>query len=217
MNIEPNASIALEGDAELLAKYIECNDRVAIESLIVRYSPMVASVCRVTTRHRCDAEDAFQATFQVLLESARKVRKRQSIAAWLHGVAFRIASRVRAKQQRYSQDISSNQASTREIDEPTDQYDPVVLVTRKIELEKLVIEVQRLPEKIRSAVVEHYLLGLTADEIALRMDTTLSTIEGRLRRGRQVLRARLVKQGISLSIALAAVAVLEQQIGRAHV
>jgi RNA polymerase sigma factor (sigma-70 family) len=214
MSQEQVELLAVEADAELLAKFVECNDRVAIESLIVRYAPMVGAVCRVTAQDRSDVEDAFQATFLVLLQSARKVRKQSSIAAWLHGVAFRIASRARTRRRKQQMAELNFESTPNTISSATDsaQEDPVVIVARKMELERLVEEIERLPTRLRPILVEHYLMGHTLQEIASRMELSSSAVEGRLRRGRRALRDRLIRQGISLSIALGAVGLLKQQV-----
>jgi DNA-directed RNA polymerase specialized sigma24 family protein len=52
---------------------------------------MVFGVCRRLLDDTHDAEDALQATFMVLARNASKLRKSDSVASWLHGVALRVA------------------------------------------------------------------------------------------------------------------------------
>lgn len=189
----------LQPDAELLALYLEAGDMEAMEQLIRRYSTMVATVCRLTVSDAAHAEDAFQATFLVLLQSAKKIQKRASIAAWLHGVAYRTASRIRSKH--YSTPAHSNNSGCDDVIKPCDnETDPASELARKMELEALDRELENLPERLRAPLVEHYLLGHSAPEIAERMELSLSAVEGRLKRGRRKLRTLLARRGISLSV-----------------
>ncbi len=71
---------------------------LAFHALVERHGPMVLRVCRRLLDDPNDADDAFQATFLVLLRRAGSIRDRGSVAAWLHGVAHRVASRAGSNQ-----------------------------------------------------------------------------------------------------------------------
>ncbi len=214
-----NQLIEFETDAELLSKYVQCRDRTAMERLIVRYGPMVYSVCRATALSKSDAEDAFQATFLVLIQSANKVRKQSSLAAWLHGVAYRTASRTRMRSQRVQRqlcDWDQMPLDQLTLDQGDQQVDPIALVARQIELEWLFKELEQLPQNLKNALVEHYLHGFSTKEISQRMEISVSAVEGRLKRGRKMLRSRLIRHGLSLSVALGAVEILKNQVQAAE-
>ena len=86
-------------DGQLLERFILCHDEgaeSAFNVLVERHGPMVLAVCRRVLNDPHDAQDAFQATFLVLVRKAGTVRKRESIADWLHGVARRVSARARA-------------------------------------------------------------------------------------------------------------------------
>src|SRR3954447_19608217 len=72
----------------------------AFALLVERHGPMVLRVCRGVLRDPHDAEDAFQATFLVLVHRPRTIRKRESLGPWLHGVALRVAACARTKMAR---------------------------------------------------------------------------------------------------------------------
>ena len=85
--------IAGLSDAQLLERFLTQGDAVAFEALVGRHGPMVLSVCRGILRDPNDAEDAFQATFLVLVKKGGTIRGRDALAGWLHQVAHRVAIR----------------------------------------------------------------------------------------------------------------------------
>ena len=96
-------------DADLLAAVIERRDEPAFAALVKRHGPMVLRVCHAVLGNHHDAEDAFQATFLVLAQQARSIRRHASLASWLHAVALRVARKARAaseKPQRTSCGVS---------------------------------------------------------------------------------------------------------------
>ena len=88
------------GDAELLGRFVARSDEAAFEALLRRHGPMVLRVARRALRSEADAEDVFQATFLLLARKAASIRKRESLASWLHGVARRLALRASADRAR---------------------------------------------------------------------------------------------------------------------
>jgi DNA-directed RNA polymerase specialized sigma24 family protein len=83
-------------DGQLLEDYLSRRDKAALEALVRRHGPMVWGVCRRVLRNHHDAEDAFQATFLVLVRKAASIVPRQMVANWLYGVAHQTALNARA-------------------------------------------------------------------------------------------------------------------------
>ncbi len=189
------ASAAGISDAALLQRYIEGRDESAFTELVRRHGPMVRGVCRRVLPSPQDAEDAFQATFLVLMNKAAAIRKRGSLACWLHGVALRVAVRLlRNNQHRHVQPLPPEGVPQPERDEVSWR-----------EVKRLVDEeLARLPERYRMPLILCYLEGKTREEAAAELGWRLPAFRGRLERGRQRLRLRLERRGLALSAALLA-------------
>src|SRR5262245_3901306 len=87
-------------DADLLEWFITLRDEAAFEALVRRHGPMVLGVCRRILGNHADAEDAFQATFLVLVKKATSVVPRSLVGHWLYGVACKTARKARAMNDR---------------------------------------------------------------------------------------------------------------------
>src|SRR5262249_22204907 len=74
-------------DGKLLEWFLNHRQEAAFRALVDRHGPMVLGVCRRVLGDAHDAEDAFQATFLVLVRKAASVVPRELVANWLYGVA----------------------------------------------------------------------------------------------------------------------------------
>src|SRR5262245_9438155 len=82
-------------DRELMHRFTTQSDTGAFESLLRRHGPMVLGVARRLLGHHQDAEDVLQATFLLLAKKAASLRRQEAVGNWLHGVACRLARRLR--------------------------------------------------------------------------------------------------------------------------
>jgi serpin B len=180
-------------DGQLLERYAAQRDEAAFEMLLHRHGRMVWNVCHRVLANSSDADDAFQATFLVLVRKARSIAKRDSVGSWLHGVAYRIALDARAGAAR-RRTHESRRATPVSAEPPTDS---VWSDVRQV----LDEELGRLPEKYRAPLVLCYLEGKTNDEAAGLLGWTRGTIAGRLARARDLLRTRLTRRGLTLTSA----------------
>jgi RNA polymerase sigma factor (sigma-70 family) len=184
-------------DAQLLERFVANRDEAAFEVLLWRHGPLVLSVCRRVLRQEQDAEDAFQASFLVLARKACTIGKRQAVGSWLYKVAYRIALAARRRRPMPSENAAFESLAA------TPGPDPVWSNLRPL----LDEEVSRLPEKYRTPLILCYLEGKTHTEAAAELGCPKGTIAVRLKRGRERLRLRLVKRGVTLSAGALAVAV----------
>src|SRR5262245_49094531 len=177
-------------DAELLDHYVTRRDEAAFEGLVRRHGPMVLGVCRRVLGNHADADDAFQATFLVLVRKARSVRARSLVANWLYGVAHNVALKAQAmnRQRRTKEE----EAGTVPRPEPGgDAW---------AELQGLLdSELSRLPDRYRVPIVLCDLEGQTIQGAARHLGWPQGTTATRLSRGRALLARRLARHGVKLS------------------
>jgi RNA polymerase sigma factor (sigma-70 family) len=177
-------------DGQLLEHFTLQQDEGAFAELVRRHGPMVLAACRRVLRHEQDAEDAFQATFLVLARKAGSVRRRESVGSWLYQVARRLALRARAGAVLRRERLTA-------LDDGLAAPSPTPAgAALDASLDE---ELQRLPERYRSAVVLCYLEGRTQAEAARALATTADAVNSRLKRARDLLRQRLVRRGLALS------------------
>jgi RNA polymerase sigma factor (sigma-70 family) len=176
---------------QLLERYLEGRDEIAFEALVARHGPMVLRVCRRMLADTNDVEDAFQATFLVLVRRARQLAPRDAIGPWLHGVAARVALRARSEtaRRRRLAPIACDLADAAAAAEPA-------LADRELG-EVLERELAQLPTKYRAPVVLCYLEGQTHEQAARELAWPLGTVKGRLARARDLLRGRLARRGLT--------------------
>jgi RNA polymerase sigma factor (sigma-70 family) len=173
-----------ESDEALLRRFATQRDEGAFAALVQRYGPMVLGVCRRVLNHTDDAEDAFQATFLVLVYKASSIRKPELLGNWLYGVACRTARKARTKNVRRS--VNERKAGSMAGLDTRDHGD-----WRAELLPCLDEELDRLPEKYRAPLVLCYLGGMTNEEAARRLGWPAGSISYRLARGKKLLQQRL--------------------------
>jgi RNA polymerase sigma factor (sigma-70 family) len=188
-----------QSDGALLRAFLSRNDQPAFEALVRRHGAMVLRVCRRTLGNVHDAEDALQATFLVLAQQATSIRKRESLASWLHGVAYRMATNAKRAAARRR----GRESRVRRAQPP----DPALSAAWQ-ELQALLDqEIARLPESLRGPFVLCCLENKSNADVARQLGLQEGTIWNRLGRARKLLQERLSRRGVSLSAVLAAAAV----------
>jgi RNA polymerase sigma factor (sigma-70 family) len=179
-------------DGQLLERFITHRDEAAMETLVRRHGPMVLGVCCRVLGHPQDAEDAFQATFLVLVRKAASITQRELLGNWLYGVAYRTALDARAAAaRRRTRERQVNPMPEPEAADRTDVWrDLRPLLDR---------ELNRLPEKYRVPIVLCDLEGGTRRDVAQQLDIPVGTLSGRLTTARAMLAKRLARHGLALS------------------
>jgi RNA polymerase sigma factor (sigma-70 family) len=194
-------------DQQLLDDFAARRSEAAFSALVSRHGPMVLRAIRRVLRHEQDAEDAFQATFLVLARNAGSIRKREAVASWLHGVAYRTAMKAKRGAARRR----NHEARLRAVAPPAaagPSWDEVQAVLDE--------EVQQLAACFREAFVLCVLEGKSGAEAAAELGCKEGTVKSRVNRARRALQRQLERRGIKLAALLAALSVAESA-GRAAV
>jgi RNA polymerase sigma factor (sigma-70 family) len=173
-------------DAQLLERFVFRHDAAAFEALVAHHGPMVLSVCRGILNDPNEAEDAFQATFLILVKKSRTLRRHEALGPWLYRVAIRAnaaATRRRACERRAGQmAVTISPSGPWAPDEP---------------LQALHEEIARLPEKFRRAVILCDLQSAPQARAARELRLSERTLQRRLSEGRKRLKARLIRRGLA--------------------
>ncbi|SIN81995.1 RNA polymerase sigma factor, sigma-70 family [Singulisphaera sp. GP187] len=184
-------------DAELLGLFASGRDALAFDALVARHGPMVLGVCRGLLSDPNDAEDAFQATFLILVRKAGTIRGPVALGGWLCLAARRVAIRanVAAARRRAYERRAAQMAPMTSEPGPS---------ARDELLNALHEEIARLPKKSRSAVVLCDLQGTPHDRASAELRLSERTLRRRLSEGRERLRTRLAGRGLGQDRAMLA-------------
>jgi RNA polymerase sigma factor (sigma-70 family) len=175
-------------DAGLLASFAARRDAEAFATLVRRHGPLVRGVCRRWLRDAADVDDAFQATFLVLIRRADAIAHPGQLAGWLHGVARRTARSLRNRSLRHRRRFAEKVVLAELPARPVGDADLGPLLDTEIE---------RLPEKYRLPIVLCHLQGLSRREAARLLGCPEGTLSVRLARALDLLRRRLLRRGLA--------------------
>jgi RNA polymerase sigma factor (sigma-70 family) len=182
-------------DAQLLQRYVSRRDEAAFALLVERYAGLVHGVCRRVLGDVHEADDAFQATFLVLVRRANELDGRGSLGSWLYGVAYRTAlkARGRAVRRRIRERPVLDDVPEGKVAEDAAWNDILPVLDE---------ELNRLPAKYREPLVLCYLEGKTHQEAARELGWPSGSMSRRLERARELLRSSLVNRGLVVSTGL---------------
>jgi RNA polymerase sigma factor (sigma-70 family) len=183
-------------DGQLLEQFLLRHDEDSFQELVRRHGAMVLGLCRRALHDPHLADDAFQATFLTLVRKGDTIAQAESVGSWLHGVAYRIASRarVKAERQRSAEPFAAAaEIPAREVGDGLAWQEVRWLLDQ---------ELNGLPHKYRAPLVLHYLEGQTNHRVARQLRWREGTVKTRLAKGRDLLRQRLVRRGLALSAAV---------------
>lgn len=178
-------------DATLLALFVSASEEAAFEAIVRRHGPLVYGVCLRVLQNASDAEDAFQATFLVLVRKAAGLKRPELLGSWLYGVAFQTARSARTTARRHRK-LESQLIPREHQSAPTSFKDLSVVLDEELE---------RLPAKYRVPIVLCELQDKSRKDAAATLGLPEGTISSRLARGKALLAQRLTRRNITLGSA----------------
>jgi RNA polymerase sigma factor (sigma-70 family) len=182
-----------DADADLLRRFVATRDDEAFASLVKRHGRLVWAVCRHLCRSDAEADDAFQATFLVLVRNAAGVKDAAKLSAWLHGVAYKVCGKSRLAAKRRTTREQATAARERNGHAiPDSAWDRALAAVHE--------EVSGLPDTLRVPFVLCCLEGKGQTEAAEQLGWKLGTLSGRLTRAKDAVLARLSARGLTLGV-----------------
>jgi RNA polymerase sigma factor (sigma-70 family) len=179
-------------DGELAERFALEGEDEPFRELVQRHGAMVLRVCRRVTTNPHDAEDAAQQVFVILCARASELASCRSLAGWLYNTAWHVGRRMQR-----------SEAARLRHESRAARQDPVYSNGHadEDELRKLYRAIEMLPHEYCEAIVLHHLQGLTVQQVAELMACSEGTTAARLSRGRAMIRERLARCGMVLSVA----------------
>lgn len=179
------------GDDELLRQFVGSRNEAAFGELVRRHGRLVWAVCRHLTGSEHDADDAFQATFLVLLENARKIRDAAKLSSWLYGVATKVCAKSRqARQRRTARERASAAPIGNGAVVPDSAWDRALAAVHE--------EAAKLPDKLRTPFLLCCLEGKSVTDAATQLRWKVGTLSARLTRAKDAVLAKLDARGLTL-------------------
>jgi len=185
-----DGSVTGFADTLLLERFVSGHDAAAFEVLVARHGPMVLSVCRGILKDPNDAEDAFQATFLILVKKRGTFRGHVALGPWLYQVAHRVAIRANAATAR-------RRACERQAGQMAAATSTAGPSVPDEQLQALHEEIARLPEKLSRALILCDLQRVPQARAAGELRLSERTLQRRLSEGRKRLKDRLIRRGLA--------------------
>jgi RNA polymerase sigma factor (sigma-70 family) len=178
-------------DSSFLNRFLTRRDEAAFAALVHRHGPLVYGTCLRILGNRDESDDAFQAVFFVLARRAHTLKPDRGLGPWLHGVALRVARKLRGQiVRRRLREMAA--AKPEQVETAQPEHDFWALLDD---------ELARLPLPLREVLLLCDLGGQSHSRAAESLGLAKGTVTKRLARAREELATRLKRRGIMLGVA----------------
>lgn len=183
-------------NSELLSRFEEGRDQAAFAEIVRRHGSMVRQTAWRVTGSIEDSEDAFQAAFLALSKSVHRIRDKAALAGWLHRAA--LLSALQVQRANVNWERRGEEMRQRDVAEECSPSTEVTAEEMRQIMEK---EIAALPRKLQRAIVLCDVEGLSRAEAARDLGVPRSTVDSQVTKGRQILRSRMTRLGVSIPAA----------------
>jgi RNA polymerase sigma-70 factor, ECF subfamily len=163
-------------------------DKSAVEELVLRYQDKIYNLCRHMLQDPSNAEDAAQDTFIKACRNLQKFRPTASFYTWLYRIAVNTCLDYRKKPFCESLFKSTAKGDTYLVEKMSDKPSPESLYESKQTGLALQKSLKLLSPKLRAVIILKEIEGLSYEEIAEVLDTSIGTIKSRISRAREEVR-----------------------------
>jgi RNA polymerase sigma-70 factor (ECF subfamily) len=163
-------------------------DPSAFEAILLKHQDRIYNLCRYMLRDLQDAQDAAQDVFLKAYRGLEGFRPDASHYTWLYRIAVNTCLDYKRKSRR---EAFRSEPLTEDL--PSDEPFPEQLYESAEIHESMQLALQKLPEKLRAAIVLREIEELSYEEIAQVLHTSPGTVKSRISRAREQLRHLLRK------------------------
>ena len=176
-------------DGDLVAR-ARSGDPVAFERLYEQYHAPILNYLHRMVSDRALAEDLTQEVFIRVFQGLPKFSLRSKFTTWLFQVTKnRVLDELRANERRPRALVALDDAPQLEVlDAPAEQVEMI---------EALWTAVDGLNTDLKMALLLRDVVGLSYNEIADSLDTTLATVKWRIFKAREEVQLALAREGMS--------------------
>ncbi|HXE44529.1 MAG TPA: RNA polymerase sigma factor [Conexibacter sp.] len=169
----------MRSDEELVRRF-RAGDELAFRVIYDRYRVRLFAYVRHMLRgSRQDAEEALQDVFVRAHAALRTDAREISLRAWLYKIAHnRCIDELRRPEPPSPESLARLQPPSE---------DPIAVTLRREALRRLVVDIGRLPERQRAALLMRELGGMSYDEVSAALTLTLPSVKSTLMRARMSL------------------------------
>lgn len=195
MPVSPNRVLPLFMDEHLLIETARQGNLAAFNQLVLSYQSMAYNLAYRILGHAEGAEDATQEAFIKAYRNLGQYRG-GSFKAWLLRIVTNVCyDQLRHVQRRPAQSLEDLSVDPEHAGKLVDHAEEPSDYAVRQELGRIIqVGINQLPTDQRMTLMLSDVEGLSYDEIAVVMDTSLGTVKSRLSRARAKLRDFLLQQ-----------------------
>lgn len=185
-----------ETDAELVCR-AQNGDEDAFRVLLERYISLVGSIAYGVLGEFYTAEDAVQETFLRVHRYIKGLKHPEQFRQFLTRTAKTVAlghlRKAKAEKRGHPALLSSMKEEERGLGFAAEDASPEAVLSKDELQERVIREIEELPDDYREVIVMRHMEGLSCKEMAELLGESSSAVEARLFRAREVLRKKLKK------------------------